>query len=95
MQILRKSDSNLKMLFVKESDTDIKDLHLQNKCLLCSSRFIEPHPSTYSTCIDQLNVFNSSHNALNVDYTHTNTHTLKHNDRWDLTVHFGCRARWG
>lgn len=25
MQILRKSDSNLKMLFVKESDTDIKD----------------------------------------------------------------------
>ena len=23
------------------------------------------------------------------------TLSLKHNDRWDLTVHFACRARWG
>lgn len=26
---------------------------------------------------------------------HTQTQSPKHNDRWDLTVHFACHARWG
>lgn len=30
-----------------------------------------------------------------LSHTQAHTHSLKHNDRWDLTVHFACHARWG
>lgn len=51
----------------------------------------------HSNVIDLFNVFQicSKLALFPLSHTQAHTHSLKHNDRWDLTVHFACHARWG
>lgn len=49
----------------------------------------------HSNVIDLFNVFQICSKPSVALFPLSHTHFLKHNDRWDLTVHFACHARWG